>query len=184
MRERRAEFHPIHHSLERNDKLFRQTKMNSQSDLRVSVILKPATRADETILVRMIERYYAFDNIAFSEESARLGLRALFKDQSAGQAFLVALDSEFIGYTILTDSFDLEFGGRVGLITDLYLDAEYRRQGIGTKVMRLLEEICRKKGIGTLELQVEHGNEAARSFYQRMGFRAHDRVPMSKCLAC
>ncbi len=91
-------------------------------------------------------------------------------------------NSKPVGYTILIDSFDLEFGGRVAFVTDLYLEPGSRRRGIGTEIMTQLEHFCRDSGIKTIELQAERRNRAALAFYRRLGFSRHDRVALSKRL--
>ena len=87
-----------------------------------------------------------------------------------------------MGYTILIETFDLEFGGRAAFVTDLYLEPAYRRCGIGTEVMEQLERFCLARGMKTIELQAERKNRAALSFYRRLGFCRHDRVALSKRL--
>jgi len=49
--------------------------------------------------------------------------------------------------------------------------------------MRFIEEHLREQGILACELQVERENAEARVFYERLGFEAHDRVPLSKRIA-
>jgi len=139
---------------------------------------------DLTILTRLIRDYFAFDHLDFDGKAIRLGLRELLKSRSIGRAFVIVSNSKPVGYTILIDSFDLEFGGRVAFVTDLYLEAPHRRLGIGTEIMKQLEHFCRERGIKTIELQAERRNRAALSFYRRLGFRRHDRVALSKFLKC
>jgi ribosomal protein S18 acetylase RimI-like enzyme len=146
------------------------------------VILRRATMAEFRTLTRFIQRYFAFDHLNFDGKAIRSGLRQLLKSRSIGQAFLVIRNSRPVGYTILIDSFDLEFGGRVAFVTDLYLEPACRRRGIGTEVMKQLEHFCRERGMKTIELQAERRNRAALSFYRRLGFQRHDRVALSKRL--
>ena len=49
-------------------------------------------------------------------------------------------------------------------------------------MINLIEDTCRQLGIGALELQVERDNVRAQSLYRKLGFRTHDRIPMSKML--
>ena len=154
--------------------------MATSSRRRIIPNLRAATLADIKTLCCLIGRYFEFDHIPFDENAIRAGLETLLRSKSAGQAFLITTDTAPIGYTILTYGFDLEFGGYVGLMTDLYLDPPYRGLGIGKKTLEFLERFCRAKGIKALELQVGRTNQAAQAFYRRLGFHAHDRIPMSK----
>jgi ribosomal protein S18 acetylase RimI-like enzyme len=148
----------------------------------IEVFFQPATVADLNALARLIRRYFAFDHIPFDAAAIRSGLKAMFNDKSVGQAFLIATESKPIGYTILANSFDLEFGGPVAVMTDLYLEPEYRRLGIGKKTIRFLEQLSRKEGKCALEFLVERDNTGALSFYKRQGFVTYNRIPMSKRL--
>ena len=156
--------------------------MTTLSPSGAGVSLRPATPADLTTLMRFIRNYFAFDHLDFDAKAIRSGLRELLKNRSVGQAFLVISNSSPAGYTILIDSFDLEFGGHVAFVTDLYLEPACRRRGIGTEIMKRLEQFCRRQGVKTIELQAERRNRAALSFYRRLGFRRHDRVALSKRL--
>lgn len=48
---------------------------------------------------------------------------------------------------------------------------EQRKQGTGKSLLNALEEICRKKQIGKLLLDVRESNQAARAFYKKMAFQ-------------
>lgn len=87
-----------------------------------------------------------------------------------------------VGYVILTFGFDLEFGGSTATITELYIAPGYRHGGLGAKTMQRLEALCCELGIQCLELQVERGNIPAQAFYTKLGFVAHDRIPLTKDL--
>ena len=147
-----------------------------------NVVFRSAKFTDLNTLSRLIKHYYAFDHIAFDTSTVRGALKTMLKTKSVGHAFLIVRQTKQIGYTILTYGFDLEFGGRTALLTDLYLEPEYRHLGIGRRTIHFLEEFCRNNNIGALELQVERTNKAAQRFYRRLKFEMHDRMPMTKRL--
>src|SRR5512143_170312 len=90
--------------------------------------------------------------------------------------------SMHFGHATLTFGYVLEFNGRQATITELFVAPEYRSRRLGSKMISLIEGTCRQLGIGALELQVERDNVRAQSLYRKLGFRAHDRIPMSKTL--
>jgi diamine N-acetyltransferase len=147
-----------------------------------AVEFKPTSLTDLKILKRLIKNYYAFDQIPFRDEEIDVGLRAFLRDPSLGRAWLIMHGKTTVGYVIVIFRFDVEFGGRAALITDLYLAAAHRRKGFGRRTLRFVEGFCRKSGIASLELQVERSNTAAQAFYAANGFRSHARIPMSKRL--
>jgi ribosomal protein S18 acetylase RimI-like enzyme len=156
--------------------------MATPSDPAPEIVFKLATEADANRLTDLIRQYYAYDQIPFVETEIRPGLAAFLQDQSLGRAWLITRQNQSIGYTILTFGVDLEFGGRIGLITDLYFEPEHRRKGYGRKALRHVEDFCRGLGLRALELLVERDNVEAQALYKSFGFRAYDRFPMSKAI--
>lgn len=141
---------------------------------------KIATEVDSEILVGLIRKYYEFDHIPFYENEIRAGLPPFLKDPFQGRALLIFDGQKMVGYTILTFGFDLELGGRLALITDLYLEPSHRGKGLGLRTLKQIEDFCRRSGILALELSVERNNPRAFALYQKFGFKTHDRIPMSK----
>jgi len=131
-------------------------------------------------LTDLIRQYYEFDQIPFVEDEIRSGLAAFLKDPSLGRAWLMMRERQSIGYVIMTFGADLELGGRIGIITDLYLEPEHRRKGYGREALRHVEAFCGGLGLRALELLVERDNVEAQALYKSFGFRAYDRFPMSK----
>jgi len=60
---------------------------------------------------------------------------------------------------------------RFGVCSDLFVSADYRRSGLGRKLMKKFEDWCKKKGLKHLELTTNVKNSAARKFYPAIGFR-------------
>jgi GNAT superfamily N-acetyltransferase len=83
------------------------------------------------------------------------------------------------GYSILTYNFDLEFGGRQGILTDFFIAPRYRRKGRGRQLIEAVRSFCSSERIGTIELQVTRENRDALEFYRALGFEMLDRIVMS-----
>jgi ribosomal protein S18 acetylase RimI-like enzyme len=145
-----------------------------------TVSFRTATIADVEALLNLVKQYYEFDQIPYVPAEIESGLRALLSDGSLGQAWLVLHGTHPVGYIIFTYGFDIEFGGRLATITDLYLEPSHRRQGLGGKILDHVEAFCRSIGLRGLELQVETDNAEARALYDKFGFQPADRIPMSK----
>jgi GNAT superfamily N-acetyltransferase len=144
------------------------------------ISFKLASESDAETLVALIRKYYEFDHIPFHEKEIRAGLPPFLSDSSLGHAWLIFNDEEIVGYTIVTYGFDLELGGRLATITDLYLDPSHRGKGLGFLTLKNIEDVCRRSGVLALELRVEQNNPRAFALYKKFGFKTHDRIPMSK----
>jgi GNAT superfamily N-acetyltransferase len=154
--------------------------MTPSMDAQEEVSFKAADEADINTLTGLIRDYYRFDGIPFQEGGIRSGLADFLKDPALGRAWLLLCRHKPVGYVILTFGFDLEFGGRLGTVTDLYLEPGCRGQGFGRRTLDHVEDFCRASGIQALTLQPERYNAEALAFYQSLGFVVHDRIPMSK----
>jgi diamine N-acetyltransferase len=143
-------------------------------------ILRALQVEDVDLALEFVREYYALDRIPFDPERVRRGLLEIAADAALGQFWFVRHEGRDVGHALLTYGFDLEFGGRTATVTEVYLREAYRGLGLGTAVFEALERHCAERGVQTLELQAERENTAARRFYARLGFQAHDRVPYSK----
>lgn len=154
--------------------------MNHQSQPAADITFRTATPSDAPVLASFVRKYYEFDGIHYLPDEVEAGLNALLANPSVGQAWLVLGGTQTVGYVIFTYGFDIEFGGRLALITDLYLEPPCRRRGIGRHILEQIEVFGRSIGLRGLELQVESDNAEARALYNKFGFEAADRIPMSK----
>lgn len=55
-------------------------------------------------------------------------------------------------------------------VSILHVNAAYRNQRIGTKLIRTIEEIAKDCGYGGIYLHTEASNDGARRFYENMGY--------------
>lgn len=131
----------------------------------------------------MMRDFYAHEAIAFDQERAARALKGLFADESLGRIFLIEREGEAVGYLVLTYVYSLEFGGRCGLIDELYLVEAARGLGLGRAALEFASELCARQGIDVLELEVEIANTRALSVYEKFGFTSHARYLMTRLIA-
>ena len=143
------------------------------------VDFKRASFRDHATILEMMREYFSFDCIPWNRHIPS-ALKSLLTRRNFGEVILIRVGAENAGYLVLTYGFDLEFGGRQAWVTDLYIRAEFRRLGLGKKAMRFLSLWSRRNGVKAIELQVTHKNKKALLFYKAMGFKAYDRILMSK----
>jgi GNAT superfamily N-acetyltransferase len=106
----------------------------------------------------------------------------LFSHPGDGGLWLMEVGRETAGYLVVTACFSLEFGGRFGLLDELYFDEHWRGKGLGARAIAFAEDWCRAHGMDALRLEVAHNNEQALRLYQRAGFVTHHRDLMTKWL--
>ena len=91
-----------------------------------------------------------------------------------GQVFVAVIDGEVAGFaTILTkvSSGELEDGDiEYGLVSDLVIAPNFRRQGLGQALLDTCEEFARSKNVRWLRIGVLEQNRVAMDLYAANGF--------------
>jgi ribosomal protein S18 acetylase RimI-like enzyme len=62
-------------------------------------------------------------------------------------------------------------GMMVGELSDMWIESEYRRFGIGRKLSELAIDWLKEHKVHSIEIQVLVGNEASYNLYESMGFK-------------
>jgi ribosomal protein S18 acetylase RimI-like enzyme len=75
----------------------------------------------------------------------------------------------------------LEHAGEVGWIQKLYIRPDYRKKGLGEKLLKLGLEWAEGRGLRALDLEVGDNDlpEAAQHIYSKYGFRVISRIRLT-----
>jgi ribosomal protein S18 acetylase RimI-like enzyme len=93
------------------------------------------------------------------------------------EAFLVAIrDSELVGTAM--GGYD----GHRGWVYYVVVSPNHLRQGIGTALMKEVEERLARIGCPKINLQVRATNDEVVCFYEKLGYRVEERISMGKRL--
>ncbi len=99
------------------------------------------------------------------------GVQTLMRQPSLATAYFIMKGSDRIGYVILTRYLSVKKGGLVFFIDELFVDPEYRKKGVGSKILEEVVAIARDRGARVLWVQVEPQNESAIRFFTHRGFK-------------
>ncbi|MHC4536660.1 MAG: GNAT family N-acetyltransferase [Planctomycetota bacterium] len=149
------------------------------------MIIRRVKQEDGTLLREIAIRMYSDSPDAFSEtlEKAKQRTaeewdsRAKWLAESPDVMGLIAYDDNWpcgfvMGLTgrFINGSMDWECRDSV-TIARTWVDPKARRKGIGKALTDTVKDWACEKGVRRLELQVTENNEAAKSFYQHLGFK-------------
>lgn len=157
-------------------------KSRSRAQHHHALRLRLATRADVAPLLAMMADFNCSEGISFDRPAFERALVRLLRDPSVGFVGLFVESGKPIGYAVLSYGFDLEWGGRDALLTEIYLLPERRRRGLGAAGLRLVEKRARASGVKAVSLGVRPENAAAVSLYRRAGYGGPTRLLLSKPL--
>ncbi len=95
-------------------------------------------------------------------------LEQLVEDWQRGEGFLAAeVDGEVAGYLdMLANPWQ-----QVGWVANLAVDRAYRRNGVGTALMRHGRQWAREQGLRLLQAEATTKNYPAMAFYRKLGFQ-------------
>lgn len=82
------------------------------------------------------------------------------------------VDNKIVG--MLTLAILTAPSGKRGLLEDIVVDKEYRRKGIGTKLITTALNVARKEGVVYLDFTSRPTRIAANNLYQHLGFKKRD----------
>lgn len=150
--------------------------------MRVEVQFEPASAADFTELLSMMEEFYAIDGYPFNRSLVASNLQLFTASETFGKLWMIKNEQETAGYVILTFCFSFEFGGRTAFIDELFLKHHFRSKGIGNKVIDFVKEQAKELGLKALHLEVERHNEKGNRLYIKKGFKEHKRSLMTKMI--
>jgi GNAT superfamily N-acetyltransferase len=88
-----------------------------------------------------------------------------------GFVWLAYADGKPAGCCVVCYAISTSIGGVVAKLDDVFVAAEYRGKGVGTKMLDALKVELKKKKIGRIDTAVHRNNPGAARYYARLGFK-------------
>jgi ribosomal protein S18 acetylase RimI-like enzyme len=150
----------------------------------VQVTFRAVTKEDEADLLRMMRSLAEQEPGAyyFDEPVVRGVLHEFLANPDLGGAWIFSEGASPVGYIVLTLGYSFEYHGREAFVDELYVETQFRRQGIARRAMQYAEDRAREMGVHVIHLEVDHGNDPALELYLRAGYQDHRRYLMTKWL--
>jgi len=110
--------------------------------------------------------------IVLEAHRLRDGVAALLADPAKGFYTVAEAAGRVVGQMLVTYEWSDWRNGWFWWVQSVYVDPEYRGQGVFARIYRHVEERARASGeVCGVRLYVEEGNEAARTVYRRLGLQ-------------
>lgn len=134
-------------------------------------------------VLRMMRELYATDapDLDVNPDNFPATIDRLLAEPSRGRAVLCMRDGVLCGYALLISYLSNEFGGTLLFVDELFVDEQYRGQGIAQAFLAFVAE-TRPFDAVALALEVTPGNVRARALYERLGFRPRHHAMMTRVL--
>jgi ribosomal protein S18 acetylase RimI-like enzyme len=126
----------------------------------------------------LVEEHYEFDQLRFlrpmPDLPSRYGEFLVSRHHQPDNVVLVAeRNGAVAGYTFgAKEGFDyMSLRGPAGVIYDLLVDPDHRRQGVGAALMSAMLDALKELGAPRVLLFTAEKNEVAQEMFERTGFR-------------
>ncbi len=125
-------------------------------------------RTRDALCIAEMSRDFIESGLGWSWTPSRV-LRAM--DDKSSNVVVAVEANEVIGFAVM-QYFDAE--ARLDLFG---VHPSHRRKGIGTRMVKWLEETALVNGNGVVYLETRLRNHGARKFYKSLGYRVVQRIP-------
>ena len=145
--------------------------------------VRPGAPGDAEAVAALSEEFAAYlralGDPAPGVVTAEAFLRDGFGERPAFTCLLAEDGGRAVGYLLCCPGYDVDRGGRVLQVAELYVSPGARRRGAGRALMEAAAERCRAAGGHAVVFAVYPPNTTARAFYESVGARYSDDLLMS-----
>lgn len=121
-------------------------------------------------MIRLIERYWAYDGITgFEHDRLRSQLETFLAAPHYGRGWLAESRGRIVAYLLATFTYSFEHGGLMAEIDEIFVEVDQRGEGLGWQLFETAAESLRQSGCVALQMQVSAANTVAQRFYRRCG---------------
>ena len=137
----------------------------------MDITIRPMRRSDANTVVEMMRDFYTSPAVITngSEKIFAANVENCLGGSDFVEGFVFVSGDKIIGYGMTAHGYSTEFGGECIWIEDIFIAAEWRGHGVGTKFIRHVKERYPDK---IFRLEVDADNVNALDFYKRLGFKA------------
>jgi len=140
--------------------------------IKMNLQIRACREEDKYYVINLWKQALA-DAAPHNDPATAITQKLLFND---GLFFVAVVDDTIVG-TVMGG-----YDGHRGWIYSVAVDASYRRQGIGSALVRHMERVLKELGCLKANLQVRMRNREVVKFYEKLGFNVEENISMGKRL--
>ncbi|MBO3459501.1 GNAT family N-acetyltransferase [Aetokthonos hydrillicola Thurmond2011] len=149
----------------------------------MSLNFRTCSESDLVIVQKYVLSLYQEDppEMGMNSEKFHRTFKEFSNKPEKGLIIVFEQDNTVVGYAIVVFFWSNEYGGDFLEVDELFVQEDYRGNGIATAFFEWLEKTRSSSSIG-LSLQATPSNDRAVAFYKRLGFRASSNRHLIKLL--
>lgn len=142
------------------------------NDFDSNYLIRRANHNDINRLIRLLRILFSIEtDFAINESKQRSGLEIMLGDPDNRCVMVAEINQKIVGMCTAQLLVSTAEGGLAALIEDMVVDYDYRRRGIGKKLLSSIEGWAVEKGARRLELLTDLNNTPALEFYEKMNWK-------------
>lgn len=130
---------------------------------------KKTTEDDIPTILEFIKKIAEYEKMLNEVVATEKTLKESIFQNNRAQALLIEFEDKIIGYIIYFFNFST-FIGRAGLyLEDIYIEPEYRGNGIGKEAFKVLVHVAKNEKCERMEWVCLNWNKSSLDFYKSIG---------------
>ena len=144
-------------------------------------MIRDFTENDYEKYIELSKAFYSSDAVAHDIDPKHFHrtFHLILQKSPFVRGLVYQLDGEIAGYMLLSFMYSNEFGGMIVLLEEIYIDPQYRNQGIGKKFFHFVDTEYRNSAV-CFRLEVARNNASAINLYKSLGFQEWNYQQMVK----
>ncbi len=136
--------------------------------------IRNATPEDVDLLMSLVERLESeLPPNPYDEDPAEVERAKVERMVADGVALLAEDEGRPVGYALARYG---DHGPTTAYVSDLWVDGDARRQGLGRELLRHVGSAAAERGVTHVLLDVDAKNRGAIAFYERLGFEESAKI--------
>lgn len=135
-----------------------------------SIKIRKAVSTDISEIIKLMREFAEFEKLTqFLEITEKKLSDAIFGEDAFVKCLIAADAEKAVGYAIFFPYFSSFRGQKSVYLEDIYISENYRKFGLGEKILREIARIGKEFGAVRMDFQVLDWNAPAINFYKKHG---------------
>lgn len=138
--------------------------------MRVYEVQETASDELKEKIAQLFMQQISVDDDDMSYKLAMDAIHMTLKPNSSSRIIIAEEENELFGFAFLNIGVSLRVGGTYLWLNELYVHNNYRKKGIGKKLLLYIIHFAEREGVRSIELETGVNNSVTKHIYNSLGF--------------
>ena len=136
----------------------------------MDIQIRKSTPDEVPAIVRLMRDFAEYENLAeYCEITEERLYNVMFGEEAFVEGLVAFHEDEPVAYAMFYPYF-ASFRGQCGYyLEDIFIAEEFRRNGLGEAMVKIIAKLARQRGFERIDFQVLEWNTPAVKFYEKLG---------------